>query len=82
MSRKVENLLRQYSKSGDTVKITLKNSDNRIGYLRAKTINELINQVVRCFVDQERTILNGEQSTGLIASIPSSNALDRILRSQ
>ncbi len=58
----------------------IKTPEDKVGYLRAKTINELINQVVDCFEDQEKTILNGEQKTSLIESIPSSNALDRIIK--
>lgn len=58
----------------------MKTPDDKVGYLRAKTINELINQVVDCFMHQEKTILNGEQKSSLIESIPSSNGLDQIIK--
>ncbi|MCA9470335.1 MAG: deoxyguanosinetriphosphate triphosphohydrolase, partial [Nitrospira sp.] len=51
---------------------------DKIGYLRAKAINELIGQTVEYFIKEEDTILRGDLQTSLIKNIPSANALKKI----
>ena len=44
----------------------LKNTQDRISYLRALAINTLINEVVHIFMNNEETILKGEFQTALL----------------
>ena len=44
----------------------LKNTQDRISYLRALAINTLINEVVRIFMNNEEAILKGEFQTALL----------------
>lgn len=54
--------------------------EDRVGYLRAKAINCLIEQTVSYFMEQEATILRGELRCALIEYISSSAALERIYK--
>ncbi|WP_339918013.1 deoxyguanosinetriphosphate triphosphohydrolase [Yeosuana marina] len=44
----------------------LKNTQDRVSYLRALAINTLINEVVTIFIDNEEAILTGEFQTALL----------------
>ena len=44
----------------------LKNTEDRVSYLRALAINTLINEVVAIFINNEDTILNGEFNVALL----------------
>jgi len=44
----------------------LKNTQDRVSYLRALAINTLINEVVAIFINNEDTILNGEFNVALL----------------
>ncbi len=54
----------------DTINTTkyhqLKNTQDRVSYLRALAINTLINEVVTIFIDNEEAILKGEFKTALL----------------
>ena len=50
----------------------------KLGTLRAMSINKLINQAVSRFVEEEELILKGEFDTDLTSTIESSNALEEI----
>ena len=55
-----------------------KNEKDRIGYLRAVAINELVNELAKVFLDEEKNILSGKFENELISEIKRANALKRI----
>ncbi len=55
-----------------------KDEKDRIGYLRAIAINELVNELARVFLDEEKNILAGKFENELISEIKRANALKRI----
>jgi dGTPase len=55
-----------------------KNEKDRIGYLRAVAINELVNELAKVFLDEEKNILTGKFEDELISEIKRVNALKRI----
>lgn len=55
-----------------------KDERDRIGYLRAIAINELVNELARVFLDEEKNILAGKFENELISEIKRANALKRI----
>ena len=55
-----------------------KDEKDRIGYLRAVAINELVNELGKVFLDEERNILSGKFQNDLISEIKRSKALMRI----
>ena len=52
---------------------------DKIGYLRAKAINDLIDQSITYFLENSDTILRGDLKVSIIESIPSANALSQII---
>ena len=55
-----------------------KDEKDRIGYLRAVAINELVNELARVFLDEEKNILIGKFENELISEIKRANALKQI----
>ena len=55
-----------------------KDEKDRIGYLRAVAINELVNELAKVFLDEEKNILSGRFENELISQIKRANALKRI----
>jgi dGTPase len=53
---------------------------DKIGYLRAKAINYLIDQLITHFQKQSDPILEGKLETSLIDGIPSAGALSNIIK--
>ncbi len=52
--------------------------NDKIGYLRAKAINDTVTQLAEIFMDYEQKILNGELEQDLISLISSSHYLEEI----
>lgn len=52
---------------------------DRVEFLRAKVINEVIRQVVECFLDNEAAILAGRFDTPLLEQLPVRQALDALI---
>lgn len=52
---------------------------NRVEFLRAKVINEVIRQVVDCFTEQESEMLAGRFDSPLLQHLPSRAALDALV---
>lgn len=52
--------------------------DQKIGYLRAKSINSLVNQVADLFEEKDKEIRDGVFDLSLLDSIPSKKELDHI----
>jgi len=57
-----------------------KEEKERIGYLRAKSISNLVKVLTAVFTDNEHKILNGKLNVALIDIIPQSKALDDIMK--
>jgi|WetSurMetagenome_2_1015567.scaffolds.fasta_scaffold15751_2 dGTPase len=57
---------------------SIKDKREKIGYLRAKAINKLINECSGIFLDVEKNILNGKFDESLIDKIKSKNILYNI----
>jgi dGTPase len=57
----------------------LSDDKGRVEFLRAKVINEAINQTVAAFLDQEAAILAGELESPLLAAIASRRAMERLI---
>jgi len=55
-----------------------KDEKDRIGYLRAIAISELVNELANVFLDEENSILNGKFENDLIGEIKRAKALNRI----
>ncbi len=55
-----------------------RNRHDKIGYLRAKTISNLVRQLSECFIDNEKKILEGKLYEDLISNIPCNEALQSI----
>jgi dGTPase len=55
-----------------------KDEKDRIGYLRAIAISELVNELAKVFLDEEKNILNGRFEDDLIGEIKRAKALNRI----
>ncbi len=59
----------------------IKDAKNRVEFLRAKVINEIINQVVTCFLDNEAEILAGRFDIPLLEELPLRSSLDALIDS-
>ena len=55
-----------------------RDENERIGYLRAKSISELVNELADLFVDQEKNILSGKLEEDLLSLIPRNQYLNTI----
>ena len=55
-----------------------KDEKDRIGYLRAVAINELVNELAKVFIDEEKNILSGKFEDELIDEIKRANSLKQI----
>jgi dGTPase len=55
-----------------------KDEKDKIGYLRAVAINELVNELAKVFIDEEKNILSGKFEDELIGEIKRANSLKRI----
>ncbi|MBE0570334.1 MAG: deoxyguanosinetriphosphate triphosphohydrolase [Ignavibacteriaceae bacterium] len=55
-----------------------KDEKDRVGYLRAVAINELVYELAKVFMDEEKNILTGKFENELISQIKRANALKKI----
>ena len=55
-----------------------KDEKDRIGYLRAVAMNQLVDELASVFLDEEKNILNGKFENDLISEIKKATALKRI----
>ncbi len=55
-----------------------RDENDKIGYLRAKTISRLVNDLSDVFLDEEKNILNGKLNVDLISLIETGNTLEEI----
>ena len=57
----------------------IRDDKGKVEFLRAKVINEAINQAKRCFLDNEAAILAGEWEQPLLAQMPGREGLERLI---
>ncbi len=57
-----------------------RNENDRIGYLRAKVISNLIKTLAVVFIDEEENIMNGKLDKDLISLLPTADSLEEIKR--
>ena len=57
-----------------------RNENDRIGYLRAKVISQLVNRLAVVFIDEENDIMNGKLDKDLISLLPTAESLEEIKR--
>ena len=55
-----------------------RDENDKIGYLRAKVINDIVNETARVFLDEEESILSGKLEKDLISIINKQKELDEI----
>jgi dGTPase len=76
--KETEDLLRPLVSKQGLKDYKEKDEKDRIGYLRAVAINELVNELAKVFLDEEKNILAGKFENELISEIKRANALRRI----
>lgn len=64
-----ESLLMPFSKGSSLKAYKERDENDKIGYLRAKSINAIVNELASAFADEEKTILEGKFEDDLISSI-------------
>jgi dGTPase len=55
-----------------------RNENDKIGYLRAKSINDIVQELANVFADEENNILTDKFENDLISEIPAAKALENI----
>jgi dGTPase len=55
-----------------------RNDNDKIGYLRAKSISDIVQQLANVFIDEENNILSDKFENDLISVIPSAKSLKEI----
>lgn len=76
--RETEELLRNLIRVEIISDYNERDESDRIGYLRAKSINELIKELAEIFLDNEDHILNAKLEEELISLIPGAKGLEEI----
>lgn len=76
--RETEELLKNLIKVDIVKDYNERDESDRIGYLRAKSINELIKELALSFLDNEDNILNAKLEEELISLIPGAKGLEEI----
>lgn len=76
--KETEELLRPLVSQKSLTSYRDKDEKDRIGYLRAVAISELVNELAKVFLDEENNILSGKFENDLISEIKRANALKRI----
>ncbi|GAB4297576.1 MAG: deoxyguanosinetriphosphate triphosphohydrolase [Ignavibacteriaceae bacterium] len=56
-----------------------RDEENKIGYLRAKAIGELVREIAEVFISNEENLLSGKFDSALISQISSSDILEEIM---
>jgi dGTPase len=76
--KETEEMLRPLTSKQSLKDYRDKDEKDRIGYLRAVAISELVNELANVFLDEEKNILSGKFESDLISEIKRANALKRI----
>ncbi|MCU7513112.1 MAG: deoxyguanosinetriphosphate triphosphohydrolase [Bacteroidota bacterium] len=75
---RTEELLRALIDANTLKSYDGRDNNDKIGYLRAKAMSSLVNQLAEVFADEEENILQGRLTEDLIDIIPSAKVLKKI----
>ena len=75
-----QNLLMPFIEKNKLNNYNRRDTNDKIGYLRAKVISSLVNQLSEIFLDEENNIMSGKFETDLISILPSIKSLQAIER--
>ncbi|MHB1685961.1 MAG: deoxyguanosinetriphosphate triphosphohydrolase [Ignavibacteriaceae bacterium] len=73
-----QELLMPFIKKSKLKNYNQRDENDKIGYLRAKAISNLVNQLAESFLNEEKNILSGKFETDLISILPSNKFLETI----
>jgi dGTPase len=73
-----EELLMSFINKKNLLSYKQRNKHDKVGYLRAKTISNLVKQLSECFLENENRILDSKMFDDLITHIPSNKTLKTI----
>ncbi|MCP4179832.1 MAG: dNTP triphosphohydrolase [bacterium] len=77
--KQVEEFLKEILSDFNSIKYSkIFDKREKLSYLRSKVISELISQVAEFFLDNEKTIINGEYDNYIISEIQSNSVLKEI----
>ena len=73
--KETEDLLRSLIRESEVNNYKEKDENDKVGYLRAVAINELVSELASTFLDEEENVLHGKFEDDLISIIKSGNNL-------
>lgn len=76
--KETENLLQPLIHKKDLTGYRNRDDNEKVGYLRAKAISDLVNEIAETFVENEKEILAGNFNQELVTVIKKSTALKKI----
>ncbi len=76
--KETENLLKSLLTKTKLNAYEYRDENDKIGYLRAKVINHIVNETAKAFLDNEENILSGKLESDLISIINKQKELDEI----
>ena len=75
-----EELLIPFTKGTKLNAYKERDENDKIGYLRAKSISSIVNNLAQIFLDEEKNILDGKLENDLMSLLPFSEVLEKIQR--
>ena len=76
--KETEKLLKSLLTSSKLNSYESRDENDKIGYLRAKAINDTVNETAKAFLDEEKNILSGKFENDLISVIKKTGELEKI----
>jgi len=76
--KETENLLMPFTKGQKLNAYNDRDENDKIGYLRAKSISSIVNKLAEGFLDEEKIILDGKLENDLISFLPFGDILEKI----
>ena len=76
--KETEKLLKSLLTSSKLNSYESRDENDKIGYLRAKAINDTVNETAKAFLDEEKNILSGKFENDLISVIKKTGDLEKI----
>ncbi len=76
--KETEELLLPFAKGQKLNAYNNRDENDKIGYLRAKSISSVVNKLSEIFLDEEKNLLEGKLEADLISLLPFGNVLEMI----
>ena len=76
--KETEDLLMPFTKGQKLNAYNERDENDKIGYLRAKSISSIVNKLSEVFLDEEKNLLDGKLGNDLISFLPFGDVLDKI----